>query len=515
MSEKDGFGKVFLVGAGPGNPGLLTVRAAELIREAEVLVIDALASAEILALANPEARILDAGKRAGRHSLSQEEINRVLIEEARSGHDVVRLKGGDPFVFGRGGEEAEDLRAAGIEFEVIPGISSGIAGPAYAGIPVTHRTLATSVTLITGHESAETSGTDWAALARGRGTLVFFMGFGNLALIARKLQQYGRSSETPVAVISHATTSRQRTIIGTLLDIAERVEQAALETPALVVVGEVVSLRETIDWFERRPMFGRTVIVTRARSQASGLARRFEEAGARVFQFPMIEIRDPDSWDSLDGIINEMPRIQWIVFTSVNGVDRFFRRLFELGKDARILGTARVAAVGRVTADSLRAHGVIADAVPERFESTAVLPLLGEIEGVRIAVIRAAVGRDDLLERLRAAGGRADLGIAYQNRPVAGHAEQIRELIRSDEIDAVTFTSSSTADNFFSLLSPEEKGRIADRALVCSIGPITSESLRAHGVTVGVEATEATIDALADAVIDHFTSRRDAASAAG
>ena len=482
-------GKVYLVGAGPGDPGLLTRRAAELLATADLVALDALVSKDISALVAKDAEIVYVGKRAAAHTLPQDKINALLVDEAKKGRRVVRLKGGDPFVFGRGGEEAEELREAGVAFEIVPGISSSIAGPAYAGIPVTHRDYATSLTLVTGHESDESTGIDWSVLAKSSGTIVFLMGFGNLPLIVRKLTENGMTPARPIAVISKATTPEQRTVTGTLADIEQHVE--GLPTPALIVVGDVVRLHEKINWFESRPLFGRRIVVTRAREQASDLKRLLEESGAHVLQVPTIEIAPPESWQSLDRVIDALADYQWVVFTSINGVRGFFDRLHEKGKDARALSGAMIAAVGDTTAEALRARGLMPDLVPERFLSTALLPLLeADQRGIRTAVIRAAEGRDELIDELRQRGGEVDLGIAYRTVPVPVDPEELHDL------DAVTFTSASTVDNFFASFNGTTGAKFA------SIGPTTSAALRKHGHQPDIEAKTASVQALHDAVIE-------------
>jgi uroporphyrinogen III methyltransferase/synthase len=481
-------GKVFLVGAGPGDPGLLTMRAAELIATADLIATDALVSREIAARFPKTAQVVYVGKRASAHTLPQDQINQLLVDEAKKGKKVVRLKGGDPFVFGRGGEEAEELGAAGVAFEIVPGISSAIAGPAYAGIPVTHRAHATSVTLVTGHESEESTGIQWAALAQLNGTIVFMMGLANLPLIARKLREHGVPGTRRAAVVSHATRPEQRTVAGTLDDIEARVAEAKVEPPAIIVVGEVVQLHDTINWFETKPLFGRRVVVTRAREQASDLKRLFEESGAQVVQFPTIEIVPPESYASLDRAVDET--WDWLIFTSANGVVAFFERLFAKGRDGRAI-SSKVAAVGDATASSLRAHGIAPDIVPERFLSSALIPLLPPLPG-RVAIVRAEDGRNELLEDLRRRGSEVHLAIAYRNVPVTHDASELHD------IDVVTFTSASTVDNFFA------GGGTANGALLASIGPVTSEAIRRHGRTVDVEAPAATIAALHDAVVERL-----------
>src|SRR2546428_96683 len=484
-------GKVFLVGAGPGDPNLLTLRAAELIASADVVATDALVAPEIIARIPKSAEVIYVGKRAGAHTIPQEETNRLLIQKAREGKRVVRLKGGDPFVFGRGGEEAEELAAASIEFEIVPGISSAIAGPAYAGIPVTHRAHATSVTLVSGHESDETTGIDWQTLANLSGTIVFLMGVANLPMIVRKLREHGAPASRPIALISKATTAQQHTVTGTLENIEQRA--AGIATPALIVVGGVVQLHEAINWFESKPLFGKRIVVTRAREQASELKRLLEEAGAEVVQFPTIEIAPPASFESLDRVIGAIGDYQWLIFTSSNGVDSFFARLRHHGKDSRCLAGVMIAAVGESTASDLRGRGIEPDLLPQKFQSPALLLLLDEDQkGIRTAVVRAAKGSDELIDELRRRGGEVDLAIAYETRRIATSAADLHD------IDIVTFTSGSTVDNFFEVL-PDKK--IIDRAMLASIGPTTSDAIRRHGRKPDVEAENATIAALVAAIL--------------
>jgi uroporphyrinogen III methyltransferase/synthase len=493
-------GIVYLVGAGPGDPRLLTLRAAELIERADVVALDALVSKEIAARIPKKTKIIYVGKRASAHAVPQDQINQILIDEAKKGQTVVRLKGGDPFVFGRGGEEAEELIAAGVPVEIVPGISSAIAGPAYAGIPVTHRAHATSVTLVTAHESEGSTGIRWGALAQLDGTIVFMMGFANLPMIVHKLIEHGMSGDRGVAVISKATTFEQRTVTGTLRNIEARVAEEKLETPALIVVGDVVTLHETLDWFEGKPLFGKRVVVTRAREQASELKRMLEESGAQVLQFPTIEIAPPESWESLDRVIAS--KYDWLIFTSVNGVHAWFEHV----KDVRAIAGTKVAAVGQATADALRERGIQSDLVPERFISTDLLPLLPQDQhGIRTAVIRAAEGRDELIDELRARGGEVDLGIAYRTIAADYDPDELRALIEKDAIDVITFTSASTVDNFFDKLTLDERTRVLERALIASIGPTTSDAIRRYGKEPAVVAANATIRALHDAVVASST----------
>jgi len=472
---------------------LLTLRAAELIESADVVALDALVSKDIAARIPKTAQVVYVGKRASAHTLPQEKITQLLIDEARKGRKVIRLKGGDPFVFGRGGEEAEELIAAGVPVEIVPGISSAIAGPAYSGIPVTHRSYATSVTLVTGHEADDGStGIKWAALAQLDGTIVFMMGLANLATIAQKLIEHGMSPDRPVAVISNATRPDQRTVVGTLRTI-----DAQVPAPALIVVGDVVKLHETINWFESKPLFGKRVVVTRAREQASQLVQLLADSGANVLQFPTIQTVPPESFQSLDRVI--AGKYDVLVFTSANGVRAFFERL---RSDARSLAGTRIAGVGDTTADELRRNGIVADLVPEKFQSIALLPLLAKDQhGVRTAVIRAAEGSDDLIDELRRRGGDVDLGIAYRTVAVDADLAELRELIASDGIDIVTFTSGSTVSNFFDMLTPDERGRVFDRATIASIGPVTTEAIKRYGRPPDVEASTASVQSLHDALI--------------
>jgi uroporphyrinogen III methyltransferase/synthase len=485
-------GKVSLVGAGPGDPKLLTLRAAELLASADLVATDALVSKEIVARISRSTEVVYVGKRASAHTLPQDQINQLLIDEARKGKRVVRLKGGDPFVFGRGGEEAAELTAAGIDVEIVPGISSSIAGPAYAGIPVTHRAHATSVTLVTGHESDESTGIDWPYLARHTGTIVFMMGLANLGTISKRLREFGMDPARPVAVIAKATTPEQRTVTGTLTDIEKVAE--GMPTPALIVVGDVVTMRASINWFESRPLFGRRIVVTRARDQASTLRQLLEESGAQVIEFPTIEIAPPESFESLDNVALAPRSYQRIIFTSTNGVRSFFERLLHHGHDARALHGVKIAAVGDSTASDLRARGIVPDLVPEKFLSIALLPLLEEDQhGIRTAVIRAEEGRDDLLDELRKRGGDVDLAVAYRTVAVAGDAAQL------NDIDVITFTSASTVDNFFAV-APNATAKLA------SIGPTTSEAIRKHGKEPDIEAENASVQSLHDAVVALLTT---------
>jgi uroporphyrinogen III methyltransferase / synthase len=480
---------VYLVGAGPGDPGLLTRRGAALLEVAEVVVFDRLAHPSLLDLAPLTAERINVGKAPGAVEMDQDGINAVLVDRGAQGKTVVRLKGGDPFVFGRGGEEAEALASAGVPFEVVPGITSAIAAPAYAGIPVTHRGLSTHVTVVTGHEDPAkgTTDTDWAALARAGGTLVILMGAGHIADIATRLIDGGRAPETPVAAVRWGTLPGQRTIRATLATIAN----AGVRAPSAIVVGKVAAL--DLAWFESRPLFGRTVVITRAREQASALRVRLELLGAEVLELPTIEL------EPLDFTCPDLGSFAWLVVTSANGVDALFDRgLAPAGLDARALGGTKVAAIGPGTAAALERRGIRADLVPERFIAESLLDAFPDPAeaGARVLVARAEQARDVLPEGLVAKGYDVEVLPVYRTVRAVPAPEQL-ELVRAGKVDAVTFTSSSTVTGFSELVGP-----IADpHPLVVSIGPITSQTATERGITVDVEADPHSVDGLVDALL--------------
>jgi uroporphyrinogen III methyltransferase / synthase len=484
--------RVHLVGAGPGNPGLLTARALELIASAEVILYDRLIGPEALEGARPDAELLYVGKEGGGAAVPQEQTEALLVERARAGRRVVRLKGGDPFVFGRGGEEALALRAAGIAFEIVPGITAGIAAPAFAGIPVTHRGVASAMALITGHEDPAKDDTalDWWALAAFPGTLVFYMGVRRLADNARSLIAAGRAADEPVAVVQSGTTAQQRVARGTLATIAEVVEREGIGAPAVTVIGPVAALADQLAWLPEGPLCGTTVAVTRARAQASGLASRLRALGAGVVQAPAIRIV-PLPGEPLDPSPYDL-----ICLTSPNGVDALFARLAagEPPLDARSLAGARIAAIGPGTARALAAHGVIADVVPERFVAESLVEALAGVPVRRALVARAREARDVLPDALRERGAAVDVLELYETvaeRPPEG------VLAQALAADYVTFTSSSTVRFFLQAAGPDARpaGRIV------SIGPVTSETLRAHGLEPDVEAERHDVDGLIAALI--------------
>jgi uroporphyrinogen III methyltransferase/synthase len=484
-------GTVYLVGAGPGDPGLMTRRSLVLIASADAILYDRLIPPGALDGARPDADLRYVGKQPGGHSMEQEDINALLVELGRTRGSVVRLKGGDPFVFGRGGEEAQALADAGIAFEVVPAVTAGVAAPAYAGIPVTHRDDASAVALITGHEdpTKPESALDWPALAAFPGTLVLYMGVRNLPRIASQLVAGGRPPDEPVAVVERGTLPGQRTVSGTLADIAERVAEAGLKPPAITLVGSVARLRERLEWLERRPLFGRTVVVTRARAQASGLAARLAALGAQVVEAPAIRI-EPRAAADVDPVVERIGDFALVCVTSPNGAALLFESLARTGRDARALAGVTVAAIGPGTAAELLRGGVRADVVPPRSiaESLVEALLAVPVEGRRVLVARAAEARDLLPDALRERGADVEVLALYDTV-----AEAVTEAI--DAADYVTFTSSSTVRFFV------ESASLPAGARVVSIGPVTSETARGLGLQVHVEADQHDIEGVVAAVL--------------
>jgi len=501
-------GKVFLVGAGPGDPGLITVRGVECIQKAQVIIYDYLASPQLLNHAADTAETIYVGKKGGDHTLSQEGINALIVEKAREGKWVTRLKGGDPFVFGRGGEEVEVLAAENIPFEIVPGVTSAVAAPAYAGIPLTHRSYTPTVAFVTGHEdpTKERSGIDWPALATGIGTLVFFMGVKNLPRIIEKLIENGRPPETPVALIRWGTTTLQQTVQGTLTSIVDRVEAAGLKAPAIIVVGGVVNLRQTLRWFESRPLLGKKIVVTRARHQASDLIGRLSELGAACLECPTIAIDPPESWETLDTAIENISDYHWLVFTSVNGVQYFFDRLWVGGRDVRALGHLRTAVIGPATEKSLAGFGLSGDIVPESYRAESVIEAFKRenIRGKKILLPRAAEARPILPEELTKMGATVDEVTVYKTRIVPESGETLLTHLAGGSVDMVTFTSSSTAKNFKALLPPDNVRQLMEKVTVASIGPITTETAESLGFSVHLTAESFTIPGLCDAIVAYY-----------
>ncbi|MBE0477032.1 MAG: uroporphyrinogen-III C-methyltransferase [Coriobacteriia bacterium] len=511
---------VYLIGAGPGDPGLMTLKGMQCLGKADVVVYDYLANPKFLAAARPDAELIYVGKKGWSAHMTQPEINELLVAKASEGGGkvVARLKGGDPFVFGRGGEEALRLAEAGIPFEVVPGVTSGSAAPAYAGIPVTHRGVTADMAFVTGHEdpTKEMSDVNWEKLATAVGTLCFFMGIKNLPEISSRLIEHGRPADTPVALVRWGTTPRQEVLTGTLADIAAKSAEAGFKAPAITVVGEVVRLREKLRWFEDKPLFGKTVVVTRSRAQASALTDALEGLGAEVLEFPTIETVEPEDWGAADQAIRNLQKYGWVVFTSVNGVEAFFDRMEMHDADGRQFAGARVAAIGPATEARCVSRGIRPDYVPSEYRAEGLVEGFcerGVGEGTNVLIARAAEAREVLPDTLRAAGANVDVVPVYRTVPGRGESSVVERLAEGT-VDVVTFTSSSTVKNFVRLaeegLRAREEGEgtsVADAmsgVLVASIGPITSQTARDLGLQVDVEAAEYTIPGLVQALTERF-----------
>lgn len=508
-------GIVYLVGAGPGDPGLITRRGLECIEAAEVLVYDRLVSPRLVSRAPETAERVYAGKGPGHKEMGQEEINALLVERGRAGKVVTRLKGGDPFVFGRGGEEALALAAAGVRFEIVPGITSAIAAPAYAGIPVTHRGVAAGFTVVTGHREpdrdagwAATQGRPYAAptggparLGDAEETLVVLMGAERIGAIARALVAEGRPAETPVALVRWGTTSRQQTVVGTLADIEERTRAARLGPPAVAVIGEVVRLRDRINWFERRPLLGQRVLVTRAREQASDLAARLESLGAEPIELPTIRPVPPTQPELLEGALDRLEEYAWVVFTSAQGVERLWARLRARGGDARAFARARLAAVGPGTAAALEARGLSPDYVPDQFTTAALAEGLAPqlARGERVLLARAENAPPELGHLLARAGAQVEEAPPYRTVPDEEAEQAGRERLLAGEVDIVTFTSSSTVRNL--LVAVDGRVEALQRPLIACIGPVTAQTAREAGLRVDLVASPHTVEGLVKGVV--------------
>ncbi|NPA40163.1 MAG: uroporphyrinogen-III C-methyltransferase [Thermodesulfobacteria bacterium] len=499
-------GKVYLVGAGPGDPGLFTLKGKEALEKADVVIYDYLANPELLKFCKKDAELIYVGKKGGCHTLSQEGINELLKKEALEGKIVVRLKGGDPFLFGRGGEEVEALLEVGAEFEVIPGITSAIAVPAYAGIPVTHRNFTSTLAIITGHEAEgkPESKIDFTALAK-IGTLVFLMGVKNLPRIIENLVKEGKSEDTPVAVIQWGTLPKQKVATGTLKNIVDEVKKLGIKAPAIIIVGEVVKLREKFMWFEKKPLFGKKVIVTRTRQQASKLIKELESLGAMCYEVPVIKI-SPIVNDEVIATIKRVEDYDWLVFTSENGVKCFFDVLFSVGKDVRALGGLKIATIGPATFQALKNFGINPDLLPDKeFKQEGIIEKFAslDIKGKKVLVPRAKVARAELIKGLENLGARVQVLPVYETLICEESAPLLKSAI-DDGAEVVTFTSSSTVKNFFSLAKDIPSERLKS-LIFASIGPITSATLREYGYEPQIEAKEYTIKGLVEAMVKYFS----------
>ena len=504
-SSPAGPGTVYLVGAGPGDPGLITVKGLHCLEAADVVVHDRLVDERLIARAPAAAEVIDVGKVPSESGNPQADTNALLVARAREGKRVVRLKGGDPFVFGRGGEEAEALAGAGIPFEVVPGVTSAIAAPAYAGIPLTHRDYASSVTFVTGSESPEKSDSAvrWDRLAQSGGTVVVLMGFESLPSIADKLTQEGLAADTPVALVEWGTEPYQRTVVGTLADIAERAARSAIAPPVVAVIGEVVKLRGKLRWFDDRPLFGKRVLVTRSRPQASTLSELLALAGAQPLEVPTIEVRELEDYGELDAAVDSLATYDWVVFPSSNAVEAVFDRLLRMGRDSRAFHSARLAAIGPATAASLETRGLIADFVPKEFVSESVA------EGMRHRVTRehrvflprSDIGRETLGRGLAALGAEVHEVAAYRTVKPDGSGPRLTEVL-SKGVDAATFTSSSTVKNLADLLNGD-LSPLRSVTIAC-IGPVTASAATEVGLNVDLVAKEYTVAGLVETLKAHF-----------
>ena len=502
-------GMVYLVGAGPGDYRLISIKAVDCLKMADVVVYDRLADDRILQWAPDDAEYIYVGKASSNHTMKQEDINQLLVDKAAEGKCVVRLKGGDPFVFGRGGEEGLLLQQNGLPFEIVPGITSAISVPAYAGIPVTHRAVATSFAVVTGHEDPTKSKSNmrWEHLSTGVDTLVFLMGVANLPHITKKLIENGRPADTPAAVIRWGTKPEQRVLMTTVGTAAEDVAKAQLKPPAIFIVGEVVRLREKLQWFDEpktHPLFGKTVLVTRARSQASKLTARLEQLGAKVIETPAIRLEAPaDGYKALDEAIARLADYQWLIFTSANGVERFFDRLLAAGRDARALGYAKLAAIGTATAEKLKQYGLMADVIPQEFRAEGIIEALkGKLPPhAKILLPRAQEAREILPEKLRELGAAVDVAPAYQTVCGDVDGEALREQLAGGVIDLVTFTSSSTVRNLIQILGSAAPLQTVKTAC---IGPVTADTARQNGVEPDMVADTYTIDGLVETIKQNF-----------
>lgn len=501
-------GIVYLVGAGPGDPSLITLRGAECLKKAEVIVYDYLANEQLLNYAPESAERIYAGKIGGRHNQGQDEINNLLIEKGKEGKVVVRLKGGDPFVFGRGGEECEALRDAGISFEVVPGVTAAVGAASYSGIPLTHRDVTASVAFVTGQEGKDKSESniDWDRLSLGSGTVVFYMGITTLRQNMQRLIEHGRAADTPVALVRWATTPCQQVLTGTLENIADRADECAFKPPAVTIVGEVVALREKLMWFDRRPLCGRKIIVTRSAEQAGEFSAKLAGRGATVLECPTINLVEPESWQLLDLAIRDIGSYDWLILTSWNAVRYFFQRLRILGLDARALAGCKICAVGPKTADEISSFGIVPDLIPKNYKAEGVVDEFTRLDmhGSRVLFPRADKARDVIPRELKRIGAHVDSPVVYRNVFPDRLPPETLFALEKRSVDCITFTSSSTVQNLAAMLGEELMLDMLKGVVVASIGPITSKSCRELGLKVDIEPEAYTLEALTLAIDTHF-----------
>ena len=519
MERKSGI--VFLVGAGPGDVGLLTVKGLRCLQRAEVVIYDFHLNAQLLNYIDHDAELIYAGKRGGHHTMTQDEINRAIVEKAKEGKIVCRLKGGDPFIFGRGGEEAQELVKAGIPFEVVPGVSSAVAAPAYAGIPLTHRLYSSSFAVVPGYEDTtkEESTIKWAKLATGVGTLVFLMAVKNIDEMTKKLIEHGRSPDTPVAVIRWGTRADQKTIVSTLRDIAAVVKERDIKPPAVTVIGDVVKLRNELNWYEKKPMFGQRILVTR---EHSGGFESLEELGAEVLQFSTIEIVPPETWDELDKAIDHIHGYDWLIFTSANGVKYFFARLFAKCIDVRELKGLRICAIGTKTEAAVNQFGIRVDLVPDEFRAEGLIdafirqqgaggieqgkktsaghtPSVTPLQGIKFLLPRAEIAREVFPEKVRKLGGIIDVPVAYRAIKPDYHGKRLKRFFKEGRITIATFTSAATFSNFREIMG-EDADELLQNVAIAVIGPVTAKAIEKAGLKVHIMPKEATVEAMVEEI---------------
>jgi len=498
-------GKVYLIGAGPGDIGLLTVKGLRCLQKAETVVYDFHLNAQILNYINHDAEFIYAGKRGGHHEMTQDQINQALISKAKEGKLVCRLKGGDPFIFGRGGEEAEALVEQGIDFEVVPGISSSIAAPAYAGIPLTHRKYSSSFSVITGNEdiTKPESTIQWAKLVSGFDTLVFLMGVKNIENISRKLIEHGKPPETPAAVVRWGTRPDQKTVVGTLGDISGQVKEERIRPPAVMVVGNVVKLRDKLKWYEKKPLFGHRVLITRGYTQDYAA---LEELGAEIFEFPTIKTVPPESFDSLDAAIDVIVSYDWLIFTSANGFNFFIQRFLAKGRDIRDMKGIKLCAIGTKTAGSLRNYGLKVDVIPDEFNAEGLISIFsrqspgGSLKGLRFLLPRAEAAREVFPQKVRESGGEIDTPVAYRTIKPEKHGKRLKRFLQEGRVSVATFTSAATFTNFLEMMGDDAMSLLKP-AEIAAIGPVTERAIKKAGLKVSIVPKEATIKAMVDAII--------------
>jgi len=511
-------GKVYLVGAGPGDIGLLTIKGLKCLKKADVVVYDFHLNAQVLNYINHDAEFIYAGKRGGHHTMSQDEINAILIKKAREGKTICRLKGGDPFVFGRGGEEAEALSREGIEFDVVPGVSSSVAAPAYAGIPLTHRLISSSFAVIPGYEDPfkKESAIDWSKLATGVGTLVFLMAVKNVQLIAQKLIENGRPADTPVAIVRWGTRPDQKTIVGTLEKIGEIVKEKEIRPPAVMIVGDVVKLRDSLKWYEKKPLFGYRILMTR--ENVKGF-EPLEDLGAEIIEFPTIEIVPPESYRELDSAIRQIATYDWLIFTSRNGVKYFFRRFFEKDRDIRELSGIRICAIGRKTEEEVRRYGLKVDLIPAEFRAEGLIEefvRLGKeqgtpsepLKGMKFLLPRAEKAREIFPEKVKELGAEIDVPVAYRTIKPESRGKRLRRFLREGRISVVTFTSASTFNNFREIMG-EDAEKLLKGVAIAVIGPVTAKAVKKAGLVVDIMPKEATVEAMVEKIIQWINRKRE------